>query len=80
MQIANKNNVKIAKEIKLPEDKVDTRFKNDALSYLEVNLFNIEVSEYDGDSSCITLCSASDIASECEYVAATAKRLIGGKN
>lgn len=52
------------------------RFSSPELAALEKELFSLTPNVYEEECGNITLCKASDIYSECEYIACTAKKLI----
>ncbi len=52
------------------------RYSCPELAFLESALYSDKDNKYDDECENITLCRAGDIYSECEYVAATAKKLI----
>lgn len=52
------------------------RYNREELAALEEELFSPSAQVYEDESGAITVCSAPDIYSECEYIACTAKRLI----
>lgn len=55
------------------------RFSSPELAALERELFSPAPNIYEEECNNITLCKASDIYSECEYIACTAKKLIREK-
>ncbi len=69
---AQKNSVGIA----VPEYREKADSGNAELAALERGIYSGEYESYDEPTENITLCSAEDIESECEYVAHTVKRLI----
>lgn len=83
IEIAKKNRVAVAKPQYLsmrnkfnnfpPQFK---RFSSPELAALEQELFSPCPNVYEEKCDNITLCKASDIYSECEYIACTAKKLI----
>lgn len=75
VRIAEKNSVRIA-PIEYAELPDDIRYNNKELNILEKNLYESRYDVYEGETEYITLCSAEDFESECEYVAHTVKRLI----
>ncbi len=52
------------------------RFSSPELAALEKELFSVSPNVYEEECGNITLCKASDIYSECEFIACTAKKLI----
>lgn len=83
IEIAKKNSVAVAKPQYLSmRSKFNNfppqfrRFASPELAALEQELFSPCPNIYEDESSNITLCTASDIRSECEYIACTAKKLI----
>lgn len=86
IEIAKKNGTPVAKPQYLsmrskfnnfpPQFK---RFSSPELAALERELFSHAPNIYEDECNNITLCKASDIYSECEYIACTAKRLIREK-
>ena len=86
IELAKKNGVAVAKPQYLsmrskfnnfpPQFK---RFSSPELAALERELFSPAPNIYEEECENITLCRASDIYSECEYIACTAKKLIREK-
>lgn len=77
-RLANEKNVKIATPVVLEEAKEK---RNEFLSALEKNLYRNEITECFGNTEgIITVVSAPDITMECEYVAATIKKLMREEN
>ena len=81
--IARKNSISIIKPQNLSMGnkfnnfpKNPKRYSCPELAALETNLFDMAAPVYEQESANITLCTAPDIYSECEYVACTAKKLI----
>ncbi len=81
--IARKNSISIIKPQNLSMGnkfnnfpKHPKRYSCPELTALETNLFDMAAPVYEQESPNITLCTAPDIYSECEYVACTAKKLI----
>ena len=52
------------------------RFKSSALAYLEENIFSPVAEEYKGNTTDISICSAASLYDECDYIAATVRKLI----
>ncbi len=86
IDIAKKNGVAVAKPQYLsmrskfnnfPPD--FRRFSSPELAALEKELFSLTPNVYEEECGNITLCKASDIYSECEFIACTAKKLIREK-
>ncbi len=79
VQIAEKNSVKIApvEFAELPDEK---RYNSKELNLLEKSLYESRYDTYENETESITLCSAEDFESECEYVAHTVKKLIRTEN
>lgn len=75
VRIAEKNGVKIA-PIEYAELPDEIRYNNRELNLLEKNLYESRYDVYDDETEYITLCSAEDFESECEYVAHTVKKFI----
>lgn len=87
IEIAKKNFVPVAKPQYLSmRNKFNNfppnfrRFACDELAALEKELFSPNPNVYEEKCDNITLCKASDIYSECEYIACTAKKLIRENN
>ena len=83
IEIAKKNSVAVAKPQYLSmRNKFNNfppqfrRFASPELAALEKELFSPCPNIYEDESGNITLCKTSDIYSECEYIACTAKKLI----
>ena len=83
IEIAKKNGAAVAKPQYLSmRNKYNnfppkiTRFSSPELAALEKELFSPAPNVYEDECGGITLCKASDIYSECEYIACTAKKLI----
>ncbi len=79
LRIAKDNNIEVSNNIKLPCNS-PTRFKSDEISHLEKNIFNPAFDKYKNQAENITLCCATSIASECDFVALTAKNLMRTQN
>jgi len=79
IRIAEKNNVKIAlpEYAELPDE---LRYNNRELNLLEKSLYESRYDIYENETEHITLCSAEDFESECNFVAHTVKRLIRTEN
>lgn len=79
VQFAQKNNVQIApvEYAQLPDE---LRYNNAELKALEKNLYESKFEVFEGKTEYITVCSAEDFESECEYVAHTIKKLIRTEN
>ncbi|MBO5420641.1 MAG: PD-(D/E)XK nuclease family protein [Clostridia bacterium] len=79
VNLAKENLVAIA-PIDIAEDFIEKRYTNPELSLLEKSLFedDFEVCEEPTDN--ITICSAEDFESECDFVAHTVKKLIRTEN
>ncbi|MEG1614983.1 MAG: PD-(D/E)XK nuclease family protein, partial [Oscillospiraceae bacterium] len=75
LSIAKENNVRVSNEIKLPLDN-PLRYNNDPLTHLEQNVFNPAFDVFETSTEQITLCCASSMAQECDFVASNAKRLM----
>ncbi len=75
VRIAEKNSVKIAppEHIEAFDEK---RYTNPELPLLEKGLFENNYEVFDEKTEHITICSAEDFQSECDYVAHTVKKLI----
>ncbi len=78
IDLAKKEGAGVAKPLYLSDEK-HSRFNSPELSALENELFSPVPEIYEGNCENITLCKASDIYSECEYIAVTAKKLIREK-
>ncbi len=83
IEIAKKNGAAVAKPQYLSmRNKFNNfppnfqRYLSPELAALERELFSPSPNIYEDECESITLCSASDIYSECEYIACTAKKLI----
>lgn len=83
IEIAKKNSVAVAKPQYLSMRNkfnnfppVFRRFSSPELAALEKELFSLCPNIYEEKCENITLCTAPDIYSECEYIACTAKKLI----
>ena len=83
IDIAKKNNIAVAKPQYLSMRSkfnnfppVFKRFSSPELATLEKELFSLTPNVYEEECGNITLCKASDIYSECEFIACTAKKLI----
>lgn len=72
-KMAEKANVKVAVPVLLPSG---GRFENDTLKFLEENACKLLPEKYEGESKEITVCACDDISQECDYIAATVKKLI----
>lgn len=79
IKIAKDNNISINNKYKLPLDN-PTRFKNKELKHLEQNFLNPAFECYEENTENITLCCASTIKEECDYVASTIKMLLRTEN
>lgn len=55
---------------------IDYGERNEELAAIEKGLYSSNIEPFEGETQSVTLCSAEDFESECEYVAATVKRLI----
>ncbi len=75
IRIANKNNIDIVNNIRLPIDN-PTRFKDKSLEHLEKNIFSPAYDEFESECNSITLCCASNKTEECAFVASSAKKLM----
>lgn len=75
IRAAEKNSVKIA-PVEYSDLPDEIRYGNDEMRFLERGLYENKYDVYDGETEFITLCSAEDFESECEYVAHTVKKLI----
>lgn len=71
--LAKRQNVPVAAPVVLGRQR---RFSSEAIAYLEQNLFRPEAGPFPGETADILLCSAQDQASQCDFVARTAKRLL----
>lgn len=80
MDIAKRNNVKIYR--KSPSDyglKVN-RFINPELRFLEENLFFPSKETFDGKNQSVSICMAKNMTDECNWIAATVRKLIRETN
>lgn len=79
LRIAKQGGVQIA-----PPEYIDThissRYTNPELQLLEAGLYESAFEVYDKPTENITICSAEDFESECNYVAHTVKKLIRTEN
>lgn len=71
--LAKRQNVPVAAPVVLAEQH---RFCSEALSYLEHNVFQPEAGPFPDKTEDLLLCTAQDKATQCDFVARTAKRLI----
>lgn len=83
IELAKKNGVPVAKPQYLSmRSKFNnfppqfSKYNSPELFALEKELFSPAPNVYEDESGAITLCKASDIYEECEYIACTAKKLI----
>lgn len=73
-QTAKKLNVPVAVPIVLDSGK---RFKNDALAHLERNAYSAVPEIYtEACSDSVTVCACGDISQECDFIAASIRRLM----
>ncbi len=81
INLAKKEGVAVASPVYLSKNSgVNiSRFRSSELSALESELFSPVPEIYEDKCENITLCKASDIYSECEFIAVTAKKLIREK-
>lgn len=79
-KIAHEENIEIQKPLLLSDNVSFDRYSCDELKFLEKELYSNLDNSYDGECNNITLCRASDIYLECEYVAARIKKLIREDN
>ncbi|MBP3939163.1 MAG: PD-(D/E)XK nuclease family protein [Clostridia bacterium] len=75
LRLANEADVAVA-PFELADDFVEKRYTNPELSALEKSLFEDEYEPYNEQTKNITICSAEDFESECDFVAHTVKKLI----
>lgn len=75
LKIAKDNNVPVNNKTKLPLDN-ETRFKCDELKHLEKNMYNPSYEIFDTKTKNLTVCCASNLSVECDFVASTAKKLL----
>lgn len=73
MRLAKRQNVPVAAPVMLEEQR---RFDSEAIAYLEQSVFRPEAAAFPGKTADILLCTARDRASQCDFVARTAKRLM----
>ncbi len=71
--IANRVNVKVAPEKILHSVK---EFKDDALNFLEDNIFDVTENVYEKDCDSIALVPCRNMTDECDFVASEIKRLV----
>ncbi len=79
IKLANETGVAIA-PFEVAEDFNEKRYTNPELALLEKSLFEDDYDTYDKPTENITLCSAEDFESECDFVAHTVKKLIRTEN
>ncbi|MBQ0015320.1 MAG: PD-(D/E)XK nuclease family protein [Oscillospiraceae bacterium] len=72
-RIAKDLNIEIADTIQLSNQK---RFKTEELSFLEENAFSASAETFNKESNNIQLCVAETKRSECNYIAATIRKLL----
>lgn len=75
LKLANEAGVPVA-PFEVADDFNEKRYTNPELFVLEKSLFEDEYETYDKKTKNITICSAEDFESECDYVAHTVKKLI----
>lgn len=79
VRIAEKNKIKIA-PVEYAELPDELRYNNSEMKALEKNLYESRYETFDEKTEYITVCSAEDFESECDYVAHTIKKLIRTEN
>ncbi|NLP49021.1 MAG: helicase [Clostridiales bacterium] len=86
MRAAGKQGVSLAQPHLLPDDgdrnesSGSLRCSNEALCALEQGIYNPYAKAYEKETDALTLVSAADVAAECEYVAASIKKLLRREN
>lgn len=73
ISLAKRQGMPVAAPVLLREPR---RFASGALGFLEQNVFQPAAGPYPGKPADILLCTAQDKASQCDFVARTAKRLL----
>ena len=77
VQMAKERNVRV---FELSELQIDLargrRFVSPELAFLEKNLFVPQKEVYDGFADHLTICTARNVFDECEYIAATIRKLL----
>ncbi len=77
IRLASKLNVPVGSPVRLTDEKMGfSTYADDALRYLEKNLYLPDADAFDGETENITVCCAGDIQEECAWVAREIKRLM----
>ena len=79
IKIANETEISIA-PFEVADDFIGKRHTNSELSLLEKSLLEDDYEIYEKKTENITVCSAEDFESECDFVAHTVKKLIRTEN